>query len=76
MSLVFQTLNRFGNNLIFFNDSKVGCFKCSLKYRKVEKEKLFLNFFRGLNENLDEMRGRILAIKPLPSIHEVFSKVK
>lgn len=33
-------------------------------------------FLTGLNQNLDEVRGRILGRKPLPSIREVFSKVR
>ena len=30
----------------------------------------------GLNKDLDEVRGRVLGTKPLPSIREVFSKVR
>lgn len=30
----------------------------------------------GLNQNLDEVRSRILGRKPLPSIREVFSEVR
>lgn len=29
----------------------------------------------GLNQNVDEVSGRILAVKPLPTIQEAFSKV-
>lgn len=29
----------------------------------------------GLNKNLDKVRGRILGMKPLPNIREVFSEV-
>ena len=35
----------FWQQLDFFNDSKVGCYECSLKYRKVEKEKRIKKFF-------------------------------
>ena len=34
----------FWQQVDFFNDSKVGCYECSLKYRKVEKEKRILKF--------------------------------
>lgn len=55
-----------------FDNAKLGCLECSLKYNKiVEKERIF-KFFFGLNKNLDDIRGRILKIKPLPSIREVF----
>jgi len=33
-------------------------------------------FLAGLNHNLDEVRGRILGRKPLPSIREVFQKLE
>lgn len=33
-------------------------------------------FLAGLDHNLDEVRGRILGRKPLPSIREVFSEVR
>ena len=32
-------------------------------------------FFLALNKNLDEVRGRILGMKPLPYIREVASEV-
>ncbi|XP_038886270.1 uncharacterized protein LOC120076493 [Benincasa hispida] len=33
-------------------------------------------FLLGLNKELDEVHGRILAIKPLPNIKEIFAKVR
>ena len=30
----------------------------------------------GLDKSLDEVRGRILGTKPLPSLREAFSKVR
>ena len=32
-------------------------------------------FLLGLNKNLDEIRGRIMGVKPLPSVREAFSEV-
>ena len=29
-------------------------------------------FLLGLNKNLDEIRGRIIGVKPLPSLREAF----
>ena len=72
----FSTLNRFWQQLDLFNDSKVCCPECSLKYKKVEEKERIFKFLSGLNQNLDEVRGRLLAINPLPSIREVFSKVR
>ena len=46
------------------------------KYNKmIEKDRIF-DFLHGLNPILDEIRGRILGTKPLPSLKEVFAKVK
>ena len=39
--------------------------------KKVERSRVFV-FLTGLNKDLDEVRGRILGRKPLPSIREVF----
>lgn len=33
-------------------------------------------FLAGINKNLDEVRGRILGKRPLPSLREVFSDVR
>ena len=33
-------------------------------------------FLAGLNKNLDEVRGRMLGRKPLPSLREVFAEVR
>ena len=41
----------------------------------MEQKRLF-KFFLGLNRELDDVRGRIMGIKPLPSLREVFSEVR
>ena len=41
----------------------------------IEKKRLY-KFLIGLNKNLDEVRGKILGTKPLPTIREAFSKVR
>lgn len=45
------------------------------KYKKIVEKKRIYTFLLGLNKNQDEVRGRILATKPLPNIREAFSKV-
>ena len=34
------------------------------------------SFLHGLNKDLDEVRGMILRMKPLPSIKKVFAEVR
>ena len=46
------------------------------RHKKREENDWVYMFLTGLNQNLDEVRGRILSRKPLPSICEVFSEAK
>ena len=72
----FNALNRYWKQRDTFDDAKFGYLECSSKYKKIiEKERIF-KFLFGLNKNLDEVRGRVFGIKPLPLIREVFSKIK
>lgn len=46
------------------------------KYRKqVEKERIY-DFLVGLVPELDEVRGRLLGMKQIPAIDEIFAKVQ
>ena len=68
----FNSLNRYWKQLDLFDSEKLGCTTCSIKYKKImEKERIF-KFLLGLNKNLDEVRGRVLSTKLLPSIREAF----
>ncbi|GAV56479.1 hypothetical protein CFOL_v3_00021, partial [Cephalotus follicularis] len=40
-----------------------------------EKERLY-EFLVGLNHELDEVRGRVLGYRPLPSIDDAFAEVR
>ena len=53
--------------------------KCSedvALYQKVVEKKRVFKFLLGLNKNLDEVRGRVLATKPLPSLSKAFFEVQ
>ncbi|RVW96881.1 Retrovirus-related Pol polyprotein from transposon RE2 [Vitis vinifera] len=45
-------------------------------YRKIVEQKRLFKFFLGLNRELDDVRGRIMGIKALPSLREAFSEVR
>lgn len=45
-------------------------------YQSIIEQKRVFKFLMGLNSNLDEVRGRILATKPLPSLRAAFSDVR
>ena len=51
------------------------CQKDSVRHKKKEENDRVYVFLAGLNQELDEVPGRILGRKPLPSIREVFSEV-
>ena len=52
------------------------CSKDSVRYlKRMENDRVYV-FLAGLNKNLDEVRGRILKRKPLPSLREVFAEVR
>ncbi|RVW99246.1 Retrovirus-related Pol polyprotein from transposon TNT 1-94 [Vitis vinifera] len=46
-----------------------------LLYKKIVEGKRVFKFLLGLNKNLDEIRGRIMGVKPLPSLRKAFSEV-
>ncbi|RVW34837.1 Retrovirus-related Pol polyprotein from transposon RE1 [Vitis vinifera] len=45
-------------------------------YRQIVEQKRLFKFFLGLNRELDDVRGRIMGIKPLPSLREAFLEVR
>ncbi|GMP41308.1 hypothetical protein CsSME_00011461 [Camellia sinensis var. sinensis] len=53
----------------------MDCFADILKYTtKVNSQRVYI-FLAGLDPQLDGVRGRILATKPLPNIHTVYATV-
>ena len=53
-----------------------ACTKDGTLHREIIEQKRVFKFLLGLNQNLDEVRGRVLGTKPLPKIREVFSEVR
>ena len=52
------------------------CGECAGKYVKLVEKTRTYDFLAGLNKDLDEVRGRIIGIRPLPQIEEVFAAVR
>ena len=72
----FNALNKQWQRLDIYDELKLRCAECNLKYKKfIENERVF-KFLLGLDKILDEVRGRILGTKPLPSIREAYSEVR
>ena len=66
MTQYYSILSQYWQKLDMFKELERDC--TSDKYQKiVEKERIF-TFLVGLSKNLDEVRGRVLSTKPLPSL--------
>nr|GMD96260.1 uncharacterized protein At1g01500 [Ipomoea batatas] len=48
----------------------------STLYKNIVEQKRTFRFLLGLNKDLDQVRGRIMSIRPFPSIRKVFSEVR
>lgn len=72
----YNTLSRFWQQLDVFETMDWECLRDASRYKRIiEKERVF-KFLLGLDKSLDEVRGRILGTKPLPTIREAFSEVR
>ncbi|RVW34501.1 Retrovirus-related Pol polyprotein from transposon RE1 [Vitis vinifera] len=72
----YNTLTRYWQQLDLFETHSWKCSDDAATYRKIMEQKRLFKFFLGLNRELDDVRGRIMGIKPLPSLREAFSKVR
>ncbi|KAL5564556.1 hypothetical protein UlMin_027720 [Ulmus minor] len=72
----FNILTRYWQQLDMFEIHSWKCFNDSALYKKIVDQKRTFKFLLGLNKELDEVRGRIMGIKPLPNIREAFSEVR
>ncbi|XP_073133787.1 uncharacterized protein [Henckelia pumila] len=72
----FSDLQDLWQELDLFLDENPMCATCSIKAsHNIEKERVF-DFLAGLNRNLDEVRGRVVARDPFPSTEEAFADVR
>ncbi|XP_059591531.1 uncharacterized protein LOC132253455 [Vitis vinifera] len=72
----FNTLTRLWRQLDTFEVHNWNCVIDGFLYKKIVEGKRVFKFLLGLNKNLDEIRGRIMGVKPLPSLREAFSEVR
>ncbi|GAV84696.1 UBN2_3 domain-containing protein [Cephalotus follicularis] len=71
----FNALIRYWHQLDMLEDIEWHCPEDNQQYKKIlEKERIYKSLL-CLNKEFDEVRGRILSIKTLPSVREVFSEV-
>ena len=72
----FHSLTRLWQELDLFQNQQWHDVKDVEIYRLLLVKERTYDFLAGLNPSLDEVRGRILGIKPLPSLDEIFSEVR
>ena len=48
----------------------------AILYRNMVESDRIYDFLAGLNKGLDDVRGRLLGIKPLPQIEEIFVEIR
>ncbi|RVW57281.1 hypothetical protein CK203_111284 [Vitis vinifera] len=71
----YNTLTRYWQQLDLFETHSWKCSDDAATYRQIVEQKRLFKFFLGLNRELDDVRGRIMGIKPLPSLRELFRVV-
>ncbi|KAJ1390059.1 hypothetical protein SESBI_37775 [Sesbania bispinosa] len=72
----FHSLKRVWQDLDLFNTYKWRSTEDAKHHQKIVEEGRIFQFLAGLNEELDEVRGRIIGRATLPSLGEVFAEVR
>jgi hypothetical protein len=72
----FHSLKRVWQDLDLFSTYKWKSTEDAKHHRQTLEEGRIFQFLVGLNEDLDEVRGRIIGRATLPSLGEVFSEVR
>jgi hypothetical protein len=72
----FSALTRQWQQLDIFETYEWKCADDTARYKEIIEKKRIFRFLLGLNNDLDDVRGRILSIKPMPKIREVFAEVR
>ncbi|XP_075507664.1 uncharacterized protein LOC142544506 [Primulina tabacum] len=72
----YTILVRIWQKLDLYDQHKWTCPADAHLYNKIIETKRVLKMLSGLNKEFDDVRGRILSIKPLPSLQEAFSSVR
>ncbi|XP_073132876.1 uncharacterized protein [Henckelia pumila] len=72
----FNSLKRIWQDLDLFNDYEWKSTEDAKYYKTIVEAHRIYKFLAGLNEEFDEVRGRIIGRSPLPLIGEVFAEVR
>ncbi|KAL4388664.1 hypothetical protein GQ457_09G015230 [Hibiscus cannabinus] len=72
----YNILTRYWQQLDSFDNHSWSSTADAALYKTITSQKRVFQFLYGLNTNLDAVKGRIIATKPLPSLREAFSEVR
>lgn len=72
----FTTLTYYWQQMDLFEIHNWKCSEDQIYFKKYKETKRVFKFLMGLDQSLDEVRGRILGKKSLPSLREAFSEVR
>ncbi|KAG6508688.1 hypothetical protein ZIOFF_034068 [Zingiber officinale] len=72
----FNSLKSIWQDLDFFDAYEWKNIEDEQYHKKTVEDSRIFKFLAGLNVEFDEVRGRIIGRRPLPSLGEVFSKVR
>ena len=72
----FNTLTRHWQHLDLFEIYSWKCPDDSALYKKIVERKRIFKFLLRLNKDLDQVRSRVLGMKPLPNLREAFFEVR
>ncbi|XP_061354693.1 uncharacterized protein LOC133299272 [Gastrolobium bilobum] len=72
----FTALTNLWQELDLYYASDLKGLEANTQFRKHLEKKRLYDFLAGLNRDLDEVRGRILGQRPLPSLADAFAEVR
>ncbi|KAA3466546.1 Cysteine-rich RLK (RECEPTOR-like protein kinase) 8 [Gossypium australe] len=73
VTLYYNTLTALWQQLDLYAQHDWAVPRDAALYQQIVTQRRLFQFLHGLNKELDEVRGRVLAISPLPSLREAFS---
>lgn len=76
LSPSISRLIKYWQQLDLYESTQWDCPSDAAKYKKVVEKKRIYKFLFELNKNLDDVRGRILATRPLANMREVTVEVR
>ncbi|CAN1137158.1 hypothetical protein LINPERHAP2_LOCUS9879 [Linum perenne] len=76
VSEYYNTLCHLWLEIDKYRSPKWSCPKDAALYKELVGETRTVRFLLGLNDNLDEARGRVMNKKPLPELRKAFAEIR